>query len=138
MTKRFLKILWRKHQFRHHECQVFYDSVASSLHYYGPATVFPVLLPQQSPTMPRKSHSSKQKVHMVRTMEERMANERSLTWLSIARDLGVDSSQIRKWQQQIAFHQIKLTRTPGTHHNPHARSLHPGRVFTSRSRFASG
>jgi transposase-like protein len=77
--------------------------------------------------MPRKSYSSKQKVAMVRTMEERMANDRSLSRLAVARDLGVDASQIRKWQQQIALHQNKLTRTPGTHHNPHARSLHSGR-----------
>jgi hypothetical protein len=90
------------------------QTVASSLHYYGPATVFSVLLPQQSP---RKSYSSKRKVAMVRTMEERMAKDRSLTWSSIARDLGVHSSQIGKWQQQIALHQIKLMRTPGTHHN---------------------
>jgi uncharacterized protein YjcR len=37
---------------------------------------------------------------MVRTMEERMANDCSLTRRAIARDLGVDASQIRKWQQQ--------------------------------------
>jgi transposase-like protein len=50
--------------------------------------------------MPRMTYSSKQKVAMVRTMEEHMAHDRSLTRRAIARDLAVDSSQIRKWQQQ--------------------------------------
>jgi hypothetical protein len=59
---------------------------------------------------------------MVRTMEERMANDCSLTRRAIARDLGVDASQIRKWQQQIALHLLASC----THFNPHARSLHPG------------
>jgi hypothetical protein len=62
------------------------QTVASSLHYYGPATVFSVLLPQQSP---RKSYSSKQKMAMVRTMEERMANDRSLTTSP-----GIPNSQV--------------------------------------------
>jgi hypothetical protein len=65
-------------------------------------------------------------VAMVRTMEERMANDCSLTRRAIARDLGVDSSQIRKWQQQIALHENQIARIPCTHFNPHARSLHPG------------
>jgi transposase-like protein len=60
--------------------------------------------------MPRKTDSSKQKVAMVRTMEERMANDRSLTRRAIAMDLGVDSSQIRKWQHQLALHENQITR----------------------------
>jgi transposase-like protein len=49
-------------------------------------------------------------VAMVRTMEECMANDRSLTRRAIAMDLGVDSSQISKWQQQLALHENQITR----------------------------
>jgi hypothetical protein len=77
--------------------------------------------------MPRKSYSSKQKVAMVRTMEERKRNDPSTTMSAIARDLGVAASQLRIWHGKLELHQNKLMRNPGSHYNPHARSLHAGR-----------
>jgi hypothetical protein len=41
--------------------------------------------------------------------------------------LGVDASQIRKWQQNVDAHIDKATRRNGTRFNPHALSLHLGR-----------
>jgi hypothetical protein len=41
--------------------------------------------------------------------------------------LGVDASQIRKWQQNVDAYVDKTTRTNGTRFNPRALSLHPGR-----------
>jgi hypothetical protein len=75
----------------------------------------------------RKKITCSQKVAMVRVMEQRQRDDPSATRRSIAKDLGVDASQLRKWQQKIDVHANKV-RTNGTHCNPRACSLHPGRT----------
>jgi transposase-like protein len=74
--------------------------------------------------MPRKIYSSKQKVTMVRSVEERKINDPSATRSAFARDLGVDPFQLRKWHQQLVLHQHKLTWTPGSH----GRSIQDGNI----------
>jgi transposase-like protein len=78
--------------------------------------------------MGRKSYSSRQKVAMVRTMEQRLSADPTISRRQIARDLGVDASLLRKWQQHVDAHISKVTRSNGCRFNPRACSLHPGRL----------
>jgi transposase-like protein len=77
--------------------------------------------------MGRKTYTSGQKVAMVRLLEQRLIDDPTASRREIARELGVDSSQIRKWQQNVDAHVDKATRRNGTRFNPRALSLHPGR-----------
>jgi hypothetical protein len=77
--------------------------------------------------MARKKYTSSHKVAMVRTMVKRQTDDPNTSRCAIARDLGLDPSQLRKWQQQVERHLKQATRTPGIHCNPQACSLHTGR-----------
>jgi transposase-like protein len=48
--------------------------------------------------MPRKGYSISQKLSMVRTLETRCGHDDSLR--SVAGQLGVDPSQLRRWKSQ--------------------------------------
>jgi hypothetical protein len=78
--------------------------------------------------MGRKSYSSSKKVAMVRTMEQRQSADPTISRPHFARDLGVDASLLRKWQQNVGAHIIKVTRSNGYRFNPRPCSLHPGRL----------
>jgi transposase-like protein len=77
--------------------------------------------------MGRKTYTSGQKVAMVRLLEQRQIDDPTVSRREIARELGVDASQIRKWQQNVDAHLDKTTRRNGTRFNPRALRLHPGR-----------
>jgi hypothetical protein len=53
------------------------------------------------PTMVSKKYTANQKVSMVRTLEKPQSDNSSTSGRAVPRDLGVDASQIRKWQNDI-------------------------------------
>ncbi len=66
-------------------------------------------------------HGIAQKVAMLDIMAERLQNGESRR--SIARDLNVDASQIRRWEKQRPLMEEKLKKTNA---NPRAATLHSG------------
>jgi hypothetical protein len=77
--------------------------------------------------MVRKKYTAGQKVSTVNILEQRQSDNPQTTVYAVARDLGLDCSQLKRWQEQVEDHKKKTTRTPGIHYNPKACSLHCGR-----------
>ena len=76
--------------------------------------------------MARKSYTAGQKLSILRTLEQRINDNPNLSKRSVARELGVDHNQLRRWQEKYELLQKQVTRTPGTHFYPGALSLNPG------------
>ena len=64
-------------------------------------------------TMVRKRYSISQKLSMARTLETR-CGENGESLRSVARELGVDPSQLRRWKSQIAQFEDLLSHNNGT------------------------
>jgi transposase-like protein len=75
--------------------------------------------------MVRKFYTITKTLTMVRTLDTRSENDESLR--SVARDLGVDSSQLRRWKSQTTHFVELLSPSRGTRVNTEAASVHPGR-----------
>ncbi|KAG7345984.1 transposase [Nitzschia inconspicua] len=73
----------------------------------------------------RKRYSISQRLSMARMLQTRSDNGESLR--SIARDLEVDPSQLRRWRSQIPQFEESLTPRHGTSVNAGAGSTHRGR-----------
>ncbi|KAL7569581.1 hypothetical protein ACA910_009553 [Epithemia clementina (nom. ined.)] len=76
--------------------------------------------------MARKQHSISQKLAMVRTLDQRTRNNRDALRL-VARDLGVDPSQLRRWKAQSTRFEEMLSNRKGARVNAAAASVHTGR-----------
>ena len=74
---------------------------------------------------PRKQFTISQKVSMIETLESQRENGKSHR--SVARDLGVDASQLRRWKKQVAKLKELLKRMEGRRLNTTAKSVHNGR-----------
>ena len=73
----------------------------------------------------RKQFTISQKVSMIETLESQRENGKSHR--SVARDLGVDASQLRRWKKQVAKLKELLKRMEGRRLNTTAKSVHNGR-----------
>jgi hypothetical protein len=75
--------------------------------------------------MARRSYTISLMLSMVRTSETR-CDENGVSLRSVARELGVDSSQLRRWKTQKALFEQFLRRRHGANINRGATTLHPG------------
>lgn len=77
--------------------------------------------------VPRKHFTISQKFSLVKTLEKRQ-RENNESFRSVARDLGVHPSQLRRWKEQVPKFKELLTKGPnGRRPNTNAKSVHSGR-----------
>jgi hypothetical protein len=84
----FIGITLKHHYNRHYNLH--HTTVISAI-------VLPLPLPTQLETMVHKTCTSSQKVAMVHILKQRQSVDPTVQRRVIARDLGVDASQLRKW-----------------------------------------